>query len=247
MSRWLSLLTAKRAGRSLTPALVEESPLCGLDPRAKLALSLSASLMVMLPIGRLSIFLVLYGLLIAWAKLLPTMARQVWRMRWILLFLFALDWWLIDLNLAILVSLRLALLAGTFSLLFATTTFGAFRLALERLGIPYWIAFSMGLAFQSLGLLEEEWRAIREAQQARGISLSPKGLREIIRQASTWVALTIPAVVLTTRRAWAVTETASARGFDSPRRLPYHQIVLRWVDWLVIVISLVMPVIFYWR
>ena len=41
----------------------------------------------------------------------------------------------------------------------------------------------------------------------------------------------MPAIVLTTRRAWAITEAASARGFDSPHRRPYRRLVMRWTDW----------------
>lgn len=248
MTAWKDrLLSSPRNRRERMPVLAVDSPLRRLDPRAKLVMSLAASVMVMLPLDRLSLFLLLYALLLVWAKLLPAAARQIWRMRWILILLFLLDWWLIDLNLAILVSLRLALLAGTFSILVATTTFGEFRLALERVGVPYRIAFSIGLAFESLNLLEEEWQAIREAQQSRGIQLARVGLRETIRRIGDWVALMIPAVVLTTRRAWAVTESAHARGFDSPNRQPFRQIILKTADWLVIVFSLVLPWIFYWR
>lgn len=245
MTRWMAWFNLRRGQRERRLALVEDSPLRGLDPRAKLVMSMATSLLVMLPLDRLVLFLLFYALFIAWAHLLPAAVRQVWRLRWMLLFLFLVDWWLIDLNLAILVCLRLILLAGSFSLLFATTPFGEFRLALEHLGIPYRIAFSLGLAFQSLSLLEEEWQAIREAQQARGIQWVAGGLRETIRQFGSWVALTIPAVVLATRRAWAVTESAYARGFDSPHRSPYRRLVLRLVDWLVIIVAVVIPCLFY--
>lgn len=252
MTPWLDRIASQIGKRrehrhERQAALVEESPLRTLDPRAKLAMSLAASGVVMLPLERLCLFVVLYIGLLAWARLLPVTARQVWRMRWMLLFLFVLDWWLIDLRLAVLVSLRLALLAGTFSLLFATTTFGEFRLAIERLGFPYRFAFSLGLAFQSISLLREEWQAIREAQQARGIVLVRGGLRETLAQIGAWVALTIPAVMLTTRRAWAVTESANARGFDSPNRRSFRRLVMRPFDWLVIGLAFVIPLLFYWR
>jgi energy-coupling factor transporter transmembrane protein EcfT len=245
MTRWMAWFNLRRGPRERCPALVENSPLRSLDPRAKLVLSLAASLLVMLPLERLAFFLIFYTLLIAWVHLLPAAARQVWRLRWMLLFLFLMDGWLVGLNLAILVSLRLILLAGSFSLLFATTSFGEFRLALEHLGIPYRIAFSLGLAFQSISLLEEEWQAIREAQQARGIQWVGGGLRETIRQFGSWIALTVPAVILATRRAWAVTESAYARGFDSPHRRPYRRLGMRPVDWLVIAAALIVPGLFY--
>lgn len=245
MTRWLAWFNLRGGQRERRLALVENSPLRNLDPRTKLVMSLAASVLVMLPLARLVLFLFFYVLLIAWARLLPVAMRQVWRLRWLLLCLFLLDWWLIDIYLAILVCMRLILLAGSFSLLFATTPFGEFRLALEHLGIPYRIAFSLGLAFQSLGLLEEEWQAIREAQQARGIQWTAGGLRVTVRQIGSWVALTIPAVVLATRRAWAITESAYARGFDSPHRRSYRSLAMRRVDWLVIAVAVAVPGFFY--
>ena len=58
--------------------MVEASPLRRADPRAKLALCLGASLAAMLPLQRLALFMGLYLLLLVWARLLPTAARQVW-------------------------------------------------------------------------------------------------------------------------------------------------------------------------
>ena len=228
-------------------ALVDASPLRRFDPRAKLALSLCASLMVMLPLERLALFSLLYILLLVWARLLAPAAAQVWRMRWILLVLFTVDWWLVGLDLAVIITLRLALLAGVFALLFSTTTITEFRLALERLRLPYRYAFSLSLAFQSLSLLDDEWRAIREAQQVRGALPEIRGYRSLVRQARNLVSLTVPAVVLTTRRAWAITEAAYARGFDSPRRLPYHSLVMQLHDWVLIIVSILVVLIFAWR
>jgi energy-coupling factor transporter transmembrane protein EcfT len=242
------MVRLSQARRSRRLALVEASPLRRFDPRAKLALSLCASLMVMLPLEKLAVFCLLYLLLLTWARLLVPAAAQVWRMRWILIVLFAVDWWLVGLDLAAIITLRLVLLAGVFALLFSTTTITEFRLALERLRLPYRYAFSLGLAFQSLSLLDDEWRAIREAQKVRGVLLDIHGWRALLRQAGDMVALTVPAVVLTTRRAWAITEAAYARGFDSPHRQPYQVLRLKFQDWAMMLSSLLAAVIFLlWR
>jgi biotin transport system permease protein len=221
----------------LQTVLVEASPLRKFDPRLKMAIGICASLAVMLPLPRLLLFMLLYILVLAWARLLPAAARQIWRIKWVLLVLFALDTWLIGLDLAVVVCLRLVLLAGVFTLLVSTTTPGEFSLALEALRLPYRYSFSLGLAFQSLSLLDEEWRAIQEAQRSRGIlswdgTLPPlSAWREAIRQVASLAALTVPAVVLTTRRAWSITEAAYARGFDSPHRQPYRRLHLQAKDW----------------
>lgn len=243
------MVRLSQAGKARQLALVEGSPLRRFDPRAKLALCLCASLMVMLPLERLAIFCLIYILLLTWARLLRPAAAQVWRMRWILIILFAVDWWLVGLDLAAIITLRLVLLAGVFALLFSTTTITEFRLALERLRLPYRYAFSLGLAFQSLSLLDDEWRAIREAQKVRGIALNMRGLRSLLRQAGDLVALTVPAVALTTRRAWAITESAYARGFDSPHRQAYHVLALKFQDWAMMSAALLVAVslLFLWR
>jgi len=236
-----------QTGKAHSIGLVEGSPLRKFDPRTKLLLTICVSLMVMLPLNRLAVFSLLYFLVLAWAHLLPQAARQIWRMRWILLVLFAVDWWLVSLDLAAIITLRLVLLAGAFALLFSTTTITEFRLALERMRLPYRYAFSLSLAFQSLSLLDDEWRSIREAQQVRGALPSIRGFRALVHQSRDLISLTVPAVVLTTRRAWAITEAAYARGFDSPHRLPYHVLVMRPRDWVIIVFSIVTVIIFLWR
>jgi energy-coupling factor transport system permease protein len=228
------------AGPPRNVTLAEQSPLRRADPRTKLVLSLCASLAVMLPLERLVAFMGIYALLLFWARLLPDAARQIWRLKWVLIPLFVLDWLLVGLDLAVIVTLRILLLAGAFALFVRTTTPGEFRLALEWLHVPYRYAFSISLAFQSVDLLDDEWHAIREAQRARGRSeFEWAGWRKLVSQVRELVALTVPAIVLTTRRAWALTEAANARGFDSPLRRPYRPLVMKRLDWLLLTITVV--------
>jgi energy-coupling factor transport system permease protein len=206
----------------------------------KLLLSLCASLTVMLPLQRLVVGIALYVLLLVWARLLPAAARQVWRLKWVLILLFALDWLVISSELAVVVTLRLILLAGAFALFFSTTTPDELRLALEWLRAPYRYAFSLSLAFQSVTVLDDEWRSIREAQQARGATVSLAGWRKWSQQVRDLVALSVPAIVMATKRAWAATEAAYARGFDSPHRRPYRHLQMRRADWVVLGIATVL-------
>ena len=236
------------AGRPRKLALVENSPLRRADPRAKLALGLAVSLAVMLPVERLVLFMAVYAALLVWARLLPEAARQVWRLKWVLVVLFVVDWLVVNLDLAVAVSLRLILLASAFALFFATTTPGEMRLALEWLRVPYRYAFSVSLAFQSVGLIDDEWRSIREAQQARGAWAPVSGWRELLGWVRDLVALAVPAVVLTTKRAWAMTEAAYARGFDSPRRRPYRSLSMGWLDWTLLAGAvIVILLLLLWR
>jgi energy-coupling factor transport system permease protein len=203
----------------------------------------------MLPLPRLVVFMGVYALLLLWARLLPEAARQVWRLKWVLLVLFVVDWIFVSLDLAVVVTLRLVLLAGAFSLFFGTTTPGELRLALEWMRVPYRYAFSLSLAFQSVGLLDDEWRAIREAQRARGAWVPPQSSwRELVERLRDLVALAVPAIVMTTKRAWAMTEAAYARGFDSPRRRPFRRLSMGWLDWILLLAALVvMLALVLWR
>lgn len=237
------------AGKPRRLSLVEGSPLRRVDPRTKLALSLCASLAVMLPLEKLAAFMGLYVLLLLWARLLPLAMQQVWRLRWVLIVLFVVDWLFVSLDLAAIIILRLVLLAGAFTLFFSTTTPAELRLALEWLRVPYRYAFSLSLAFQSLGLLDDEWRAILEAQRARGAWEPPQSSwKEFVRRIGDLVALAVPAIVLTTKRAWAMTEAAYARGFDSPQRRSYRQLAMGRLDGLLLAGALVVVVILLiWR
>lgn len=236
------------AGRARSLALVERSPLRRADPRTKLALSLCASLAVMLELERLAAFMGLYVLVLLSARLLPEAGRQVWRLKWVLLVLLVVDWWLVSLELALIIVLRLTLLAGAFALFFSTTTPGELRLALEWMRVPYRYAFSLSLAFQSVGLLDDEWRAIREAQRARGAWAPPAGWRGLGAWVRDLVSLSVPAIVMTTRRAWAVTEAAYARGFDSPHRRPYRQLSMGRLDWILLAgCAAVAAALIFWR
>ncbi len=227
--------------------LVEDSPLRQLDPRTKLMIAICASLMVMLPLNRLVIFAGIYICFLICARLLPATLRQIWRIKWVLLILFVLDFWLINLELATTVALRLIMLAGVFTLLFSTTTPAEFTLAIESLHLPYRYAFSLGLAFQSLGLLEDEWRSIQEAQRARGALRPIQNWRDGLRQIGDLVALTVPAIVLTTKRAWTITELAYTRGFESPKRLSYRALKLQLRDGIAIGLALLTAVSFlFW-
>ncbi len=201
----------------------------------------------MMPLERLAIFLGLYIFFLWWARLLIPSAQQIWRLKWLLIVLFAFDWWLISLEHALLICTRLALLTGVFALFFSTTTTRELGLALERLRVPYRYAFSLSLAFQSLGLLEDEWRAIREAQLSRGVEPRIFSFRQLVSQVGDLISLAVPAIVLTTKRAWAITEAAYARGFDSPHRTSYRTLSFSRFDFVLMAGAVILIALLYWR
>ena len=235
------------AGRARQLALVEDSPLRHADPRTKLFLSLAVSLVVMTSIERLLIFLGVYVLFLLWARLIIPTVEHIWRLKWVLILLFFFDWWIISLDHAILICLRLTLLTGVFALFFSTTNTRELGLALEKLRVPYRYAFSLSLAFQSLGLLDDEWRAIREAQSSRGALPNFSSFWKFITNVGDLISLTVPAIVLTTKRAWAITEASYARGFDSPHRVSYHSLSFTRLDFLLMTGTIILLILLFWR
>jgi predicted esterase len=125
-----------QAGRARQLSLVEDSPLRKADPRTKLFISIAISLVVMMSLDRLVIFIGIYAIFLTWARLLVPALQQIWRLKWLLLLLFAVDWWLISLDHAVIICARLVLLTGVFALFFSTTTTRELGLALEKLR-PY--------------------------------------------------------------------------------------------------------------
>ena len=228
--------------------IVHESPLRQVDPRVKLEISLLVALAVMLPLERLAICWLVFAALMVPARLAAEMLYQIRRIAWLLVVLFLIDWLTVSLELAILITLRFTLVVSAFVIFFATTRPEEFRLAMERLGLPYPYAFSLSLAFLSVSLISEEWHAIWEAQRSRGAWQESTGIRRIGEQLNNLVALGVPAIVLTVKRAWTFTEAAYTRGFDSPHRQPYRQLVMRLEDWALSIGALIVILfLFIWR
>jgi energy-coupling factor transporter transmembrane protein EcfT len=228
--------------------LVEGSFLRRVDPRAKLALALLVSFALMLRLPALLLFALAYALLVYAGGIAPQVRTQIRRVRWLLVLVFAVDWWLVGPVLAVEVTLRLAMLVSAFQLVMATTTPDELHRAFERLGLPESVALSLGVAQRTLSDLEIEWRRILEAQRARGLDFGggPRPHR-LSRWWSQSLALAVPAIVLATKRAWSVHEAAAVRGFGSPqRRVDREPLASR--DRLLLAVSLcVFGLLALWR
>jgi energy-coupling factor transporter transmembrane protein EcfT len=224
--------TAGPTSANTSPPLAD-SFLRRADPRAKIVLALAVSTAVALPLTPLALVAACLAGLLAAARLAGPAAAQLWRARWWLGVLFVVDWLFVSLEFAGLITLRLAALAAAFTIVFATTTADELSLAVEHLGVPRRLAFAFAMAFRALGLIEREWREIVEAQQARGIVVevsAPRRWHAWRERLGHAAALVVPAIVLAVQRAWAISEAASVRGFESPLYRPYQVLRLRPLD-----------------
>lgn len=217
--------------------LCEDSPLRNADARVKLLLTFLIAAAVILPLHRLLLFACGFVLLLGYARLLREASHQVRRILWLLVALFCLDWAFIGLDFAVLITVRLLIMVSASALLLGTTTPEEFRQALRSLGVPHRYSFALSLAFQSIPLAHGRWRIIQEAQRARGAVVERNGWRELPAQLRDLLALAVPAVVLTTQRAWTLTEAAHARGFGAPRGSLAPRLGVRsvhWRDWALV-------------
>ena len=204
------------------------------DPRTKLFLCAATSAAVMLPLAHLAAVLTAYSLLILAARIERQVLAQLRRAAVLLIVLFAADWLWIGLDFATLIAARLILLITGFSLFFATTTPDELQAALEQMRVPARLAFAFATAYRFLHLLDSEWREIVEAQQARGIVVPALSWRAPRQSLARAMAIIVPAVVLTTQRAWSITEAAAARGFESPSRRSSRRLHFSRVDRLLL-------------
>ena len=136
--------------------------------------------------------------------------------------------------------IRILTAASAFFLLTLTTTPEEFCSALTRFGVPYRIAFAIALAFRHLPLATAQLQLVRESQRLRGLRTTPpsRSLKGVLAWVRSAGALVVPGLVMTTRRAWEMTEAASARGFDSSLRTDRRQLRLTIVDVSVVVASI---------
>lgn len=189
-----------------------ESLLHRLPPGIKiLALALSGTLLFALPRlelagGALLLVMLLYPL----ARIpLRTMLLQIKPLLWILLLLFAVQWWLVSVQSAAMVVLRLMALMLTASLVTLTTRVSEMVDALEN-GL-FWLRFlrinpakvsmALSLALRFIPVLAAITAEVREAQRARGLE------RSII-------AVAIPVIVRTLKMADDIAAALDARAYD---------------------------------
>lgn len=131
--------------------------------------------------------------------------------------------------------LRVAAAAFAALIPIVTTPIDDLIRALEKIGLPYAWALTVGVALRYLGTIGELYRTISEAQQARGWDPTAGGL---LRRARAAVPTLTALIVASLRLSDALALGLAARGFGlrggdgRPRRTHLHDLSLRAADWL---------------
>ncbi len=121
-------------------------------------------------------------------------------------------------------------------LFIATTRPPEFASSLNRIGVPYRIAYAVSLALRYIPDVQREFRTISKAQQARGLDTSRKvGIGTRLRNT---LAVLMPLLLGTFDRIEQVSTAMELRGFGRGKRRTWAvSTPLRARDWLVIALS----------
>ncbi len=189
------------------------SPIHRLAPGLKmLVLALAGSLLFIFPLlaisgGMLAGVALLYRVAgIAWRLML----RQLRPLVWIMLAIFAAQWWMVSWQSALQVIVRMNALLLLATLITLTTRSSDMIAALEKslcwlrlVGInPGRVSLALSLSLRFIPLLAAMTAEVREAQKARGLERSP-------------VAVAVPLLVRTLKMAEDISAALDARSADA--------------------------------
>lgn len=206
-----------------------------LDPRTKLLLSLFYVILV-LAIDQMAWLLATWGGLLL---LIFLMRKGRAYLRWLrlllpmIVFLWAVVWWLVDLPTAMVSVLRLLAIASTFFPFFSTTAPEDLGNSLVQTGVPYTFAFLLSASLQFAPVISRKAKNIAEAQRSRGIPLEP-GWRAL----RYYPALFGPLIIQAFQLGDELAEAMEVRGFGREGRTFWKVYRLRLADWLALMIGL---------
>ncbi|SEL42479.1 MULTISPECIES: energy-coupling factor transporter transmembrane component T family protein [unclassified Butyrivibrio] len=123
-----------------------------------------------------------------------------------------------------------------FVLLFVCTTNPSeFAASLNKIGVPYSVAYSVALALRYIPDIQKQYHEISQASQARGIELSKKA--SLISRLKSASSILIPLVLSSMDRIEVIANAMELRCFGkNKKRTWYMERKFRWIDYLCIVV-----------
>ncbi|HBE2402084.1 TPA: energy-coupling factor transporter transmembrane protein EcfT, partial [Escherichia coli] len=97
------------------------------------------------------------------------------------------------------------------ALLFIVTTHPSeFAASLNRIGVPYKIAYAVSIALRYIPDIQRDFRNIAQSQQARGIDLSKK--EKLFKRVKNTASIIIPLILSSLDRIEVITNAMELRG-----------------------------------
>lgn len=113
---------------------------------------------------------------------------------------------------ALLIAVRLVLVAGAAAWFALGTETERFEAALTELGVPWSFAFLLSLTVGLVPEMRERFRTIEESQRTRGLDLSGGP----IARTRARIPMLVPFLAATIRYGYDLSTALTARGFDEP-------------------------------
>lgn len=111
---------------------------------------------------------------------------------------------------AVLIAVRLLVIAGAAAWFAGTTGAEEFELALHRLGVPWSFAFLLSLTLRLVPEMRRRFRVIEDTQRSRGLDLSGGP----IARTRARIPMMLPFFVAVIRYGYELSEALTARGFE---------------------------------
>lgn len=124
------------------------------------------------------------------------------------------------------------------ALLFIVTTHPSeFAASLNRIGVPYKIAYSVSIALRYIPDIQRDFRNIAQSQQARGIDLSNK--EKLFKRIKNAASIIIPLILSSLDRIEVITNAMELRGFGKNKnRTWYSRKPFKRADYIMIVLGM---------
>jgi energy-coupling factor transport system permease protein len=136
---------------------------------------------------------------------------------------------------------RIIIMIVTSSILIACTPLNDFFQLLQKMAMPYQLAFVLTTAIRFIPTMEKKTRAILDAQNARGAQI---GSGKFWQQIQTYVTVMIPMLTVAVRMSDNLAVGMLNRGYGSPTRVTLlREIKLEPLDYVLIGIFLIMIIL----
>lgn len=141
------------------------------------------------------------------------------------------------------ISLKYAVLMPITAIFIFTTHPSEFASSLNKIGIPYKIAYAVNIAFRYIPDVQREYRNILDAQQARGLAFH-KGEGSIGEILKNYTTIFVPLVSSSLKRIETVSNAMELRSFGKKRkRTWYSHQKLKGLDFIFIATCIVVFVV----
>ena len=154
---------------------------------------------------------------------------------------FVIAFFSFDLQLALLLTIRLFNLLTVSFVFFRAVSPEEMGATLNKLGVPYSFAFILTTAMRYVPLIKQKIRHIIDAQSSRGIDLRPR-----LRNVGNFMALLMPLLVQSFVLSDELALAMESRGFGRKDRSSRRQYNLTFWECVLMVAILVLLVIFAW-